>query len=372
MGKNNAKMIDVNLAIQAGFGPNGLPLKMSLDDAEYLTENIRKQLRILDEQDAIGRYRWFNLPDGLSQELIERILYYCGQGMLFFEEYSEKYYFLPYTLYSNDGYGGIDVYGRYRNVMPVQYRGSKTFDKEGKAKIWVQGLFRQPLYDITEIPEQEDINFLKNACVLLSDYCKQSSEENIARQIIQEPLLNVMAEVFPLARTAMIARSGVKAMRVNNEDEYSNVVAISNSMEKAAKSGKPFIPAIGAMEFQNLSEGDSPLKAEEFLILMQAFDNYRLSLYGLKSGGLFQKKAHMLEGEQEMNNANNTLVYEDGLRQRQEFCDKVNALWNLGIMCLPSEAAMGQDMNGDGIIGDQQDQSGTAQGDQPVEVSEDE
>lgn len=362
---NNAKMFDVNLMLQAGINPkNGLPVKFG-DTSDRLPEDIRKQLRIVDEQDAIGRYRWYNLPDGLNQELIERVLYYCGQGMLFFEQYTEKYYFLPYTLQAIDGVG-IDVYGRFRAVTPVPFKGTTTFDEKGKAKAWINGLIRRPLYDINDIPEEEDIDYLINSCVLLSDYCKQSAEINIARQIIQDPLLSAMSEIFPFARTSLIANSGVKATRVNNEDEASNVKAISKSITYAAKTGEPFVPVVGTMEFQDLTSGGSPLKSEEFLLMLQAMDNYRLSLYGLQNGGLFQKKSHMLEGEQEMNTANNSLVYNDGLRQRQEFCDKVNALWGLGIWCEPSESAINIDNNMDGNLQDEQDQSGEEQGDQPV------
>lgn len=66
---------------------------------------------------------------------------------------------------------------------------------------------------------------------------------------------------------------------------------------------------------------------------MQALDNYRLSLYGLKNGGLFQKKSHMLESEQQMNDGTTTLIYEDGLTIRQRFCDLVNIVFGLGIWC---------------------------------------
>lgn len=55
-----AKLPQTQLKIQAGFDPKtGLPLKM-VDGTNYndltLPFDIRKQLRILDEQNAVNRY----------------------------------------------------------------------------------------------------------------------------------------------------------------------------------------------------------------------------------------------------------------------------------------------------------------------------
>ena len=40
----------------------------------YLNESILRSLRIVDEQDAVNSFRWYNLPEGLTGNLIERIL----------------------------------------------------------------------------------------------------------------------------------------------------------------------------------------------------------------------------------------------------------------------------------------------------------
>ena len=359
MVKNNAKIADINTLIQAGFNPKtGLPIKADSEDKCLLKENIRKTLRVLDEQNAINRYKWYNLPSSLDGQLLERILYYKGQGMFFYMEANDSFYFLPYALN-----GTIDVYGRFQGVTPLPFNGS-TDNEEGKEKPWITGLTRKPIYDVLG---DEVNNEFTEACVLLSDYSKQISQTNISRQILQEPILDAMAEAFPLARTSLIANSGIKGVRVNDEDQKSQVEIGSRSITRAALNGKPWIPLVGQIEFQELTEG-SALKSEEFLLYMQALDNFRLSLYGLDNGGLFQKKAHMLEAEQDMNAGNIKLVYQDGLTIRQKFCDIVNSIWGLGIWCEASETVVGIDKNLDGEVADNQDQSGIP-GEQNVEVS---
>ena len=362
MGNNNATLIDPSMFIQAGIDPKTkLPIKMASTMDCMLKDNIRKTLRILDEQNAINRYVWYNLPNGLDGQLVERIMYYRAQGMFF--EINGKFFFLPYALN-----GSIDVYGRFMGTTPLPFNGvARAGNKPEDEKPWIVGLIRKPIYDIVE--DIEDPEFKpEECCVLLHDYSKQLSQLNIPRQILQEPILDAMAEAFPFARTNLIANSGVKGMRVNDEDQKASVELASKSVERAALNGKPWIPVVGNIEWQELTDG-STLKSEEFLMYMQALDNFRLSLYGLQTGGLFQKKSHMLESEQQMNEGNVGLVYQDGLTLRQKFCDIVNSIWGLGISCEASEVVTGMDKNLDGVVSDEQDQTGLP-GEQPKGVTE--
>jgi hypothetical protein len=144
-------------------------------------------------------------------------------------------------------------------------------------------------------------------------------------------------------------------MRVTDESEAGNVVAASNAITNAALTGKKWIPIVGNMEFQDLTDG-SIAKAEEYFLALQSLDNFRLSFYGLDNGGLFQKKSHMLEAEQEMNAGNVGLVMRDRLQNRQDFCTLVNSIWGLNIWCEVSEAALGLDLDGDMVAGDNEDQ----------------
>lgn len=139
-------------------------------------------------------------------------------------------------------------------------------------------------------------------------------------------------------------------MRVAQEDDYSNVEAASRSIDRAALAGRKFVPIVSPIEFQELT-GEAVSKSEEFLLAMQGLDNYRLSTYGIKNGGLFQKKAHMLQEEQEAAGVSNSAM-QDGLNLRQEFCDIVNSIWDLGVWCEVSEPQLEADYNGDGLMSD--------------------
>lgn len=346
---NNSRLPDLSTFIQAGINPKtGLPVRMGDCGAE-LKANIKKLLRIMDEQDAINRFVWYNLPIGLNSQLIERILYYKGQGAIFFESATERFYFLPYALD-----GSIDVYGRFMGVRPLPFNGSLNVQEDDKKKVdakyqWLNIKKLKPQYDIL-LDEERTADIFENSCVLLSDYSKQISQTNISRQILQDPLLDVMADCIPFMRTALLNSTGVQGMRVDGQEAASNVYAASKSINDAALVGEKYVPIVGPVEFQDLTDGNVG-KSEEFLLAMQSLDNFRLSLYGLENGGLFQKKSHMLEAEQSMNNGNTGIILQDSLALRQRFCDIVNSIWGLNIWVEASETIMNIDRNMDGQIG---------------------
>lgn len=355
--KNNARMVDVSTIIQAGFDPKtGLPIRLA--EGCGMKVNIKKNLRVMDEQNAINCFTWYNLPSGLNSRLLERILYYRGQGMFFYMEDINKFFFLPYALN-----GTIDVYGRFTSVTPLPFNGTTKADE--KEEPWIQGLTRDCVYEV-ELPENyigEDGEILvdkildaqNTKCVLLKDYTEQTAQTNISRQILNDPILDVMSEMIPFARTALLNGTGIQGMRVGGQDEYANVEAASQAINAAALGGKKWVPILGNIEFQQLTDGPVA-KAEEYFLALQSLDNFRLSLYGLDNGGLFQKKSHMLEAEQEMNAGNVGLVMRDRLQNRQDFCTLVNSIWGLNIWCEPSEAALGMDLDGDMVAGDNEDQ----------------
>lgn len=356
-------MYDIDTIIQAGINPKtGLPIRLNDNVINCISKSdIKKQLRILDEEAAINRFTWVNLPSGLSSRLMERILYYKGQGMFF--KLKDKFYFLPYALN-----GTIDVYGRFTDVTPLPFNGKASGD--GKEKPWITGLTRKCLYEV-ELPEDyiddngevlvdKIIDTQDNCCVLIKDYTEQISQTNISRQILQDPILDIMADMFPFMRTSLLNSTGIQGMRVSSQDEYANVEAASRAINKAALEGKKYVPVVGNVDFQELT-GGQVAKAEEFLLAMQSLDNYRLSLYGLDNGGLFQKKSHMLEAEQKMNTGTTGLILRDSLQNRQDACNIINSVWGLNIWCEPSEVIMGVDTNGDMQLGSNEDMNSNQQ-----------
>lgn len=293
--------------------------------------------------------------------MIERMLYYRGQLMFF--KLDDIFMVLPYTLRAPDNSSGIDVYGRFTGITPVPFKGPMEVKDGAKKPIPILNKTFIPRYEIFmpedamengELSETKLEDIIDNSAVIIRDYTQQESETSIPRYMLNDAVLDVMSDCVPFMRTALLNSTGVLGMRVNTEDEAASVLEASNAVNVAALTGKKYVPIIGTLEFQDMSGGDVA-KSEEFLLAMQSLDNYRLSTYGLDNGGLFQKKSHMLEAEQEVNQGNVGLVYKDGLDQRQHACNIINSIWGTAIWCMPSETVIGVDTTGDGIVGDNEE-----------------
>jgi hypothetical protein len=223
---------------------------------------------------------------------------------------------MPYALD-----GTIDFYGRYNTIHPVPMT-SGTDDKGSKAQ--AQYLAEKKLkciYGIDILGEQDKFK----STVLLHDYTKQLAQTIQPRVTVNDPLLDVMAECVPFMRTALISSTGINGIRVNDADQQQNVMDAGRSVEHAALTGNPWVPIVGNIEFQELTNGQLG-KSEEYMLAMQSLDNLRLSGYGIDNGGLFEKKAHELQSEADLNGGPVGLVLQDGLSIRQNFCNIVNSI----------------------------------------------
>lgn len=341
--KNNAKLTDPALLIAIGIDPKTkLPIKWGGSEGESFKPHNMRLLTEIDRADALNRFKWYNLPNSLNQQIIEAVLYYRGQGAFFYMKENDKFYFLPYTLAAPDNGSGLDCYGRYTSITPTMFSGS--FDDEPKP--FIRGLIKKPHYEmkLTTLTLED----LDDGCVLLHDRSYGLTPTIAPRASLQVPLLDLMSDVPCYLRTSLKNQTGVQGLRVPTEEAKNEVYAANKAVDNATINGNWAVPIVGEIEFQPLTEQPTGA-SEEYLLTMQALDSYRLSMYGLPNGGLFVKKAHMLEAEQNMNTGTASLVLQDDLRQRQEFCDIVNSIWGLNIWCDINESItqIDQDMDGD-------------------------
>ena len=352
MGQNNAKLTPLDLYWQPGINPKtGLPVKLG-GSKETLKCDLRKFLRLVDEQDAVNRYVWTNLPCNITSQELERMLYYKGQLCFFYMADLETFYFMPYALD-----GTIDFYGRYNTIHPVPMTSGAEKEEESKAyKEKAALLSNLKLNCVYGVIDEDSLTeeLLTKSCVLLHDYSKQLSQTILPRVSVNEPLLNVMADCVPFMHTSLMLGTGIKGVRVQDADQASNVADANRSMYNAALTGDPYVPIVGTIDFQELTDGPVS-KSEEYMLAMQSLDNLRLSGYGIDNGGLFEKKAHELQSEADINGGPVGLVLQDGLSIRQNFCNIVNSIWGLGIWCEPAQNIMGADTDGDGLMYDRDD-----------------
>lgn len=342
-------MPNLQALIAAGIDPKtGLPIKATSGTKCTLKNDIKKIVRIIDEQDAVNRYKWYNLPCNLSSQEVERLLYYKGQLCFFYFKDLDEFYFMPYTLD-----GTIDFYGRFNTIHPVPMTAGDEDKDNVKRKTAQEELLSQIklkcIYAPITFADELNYDVMTSSAVLLHDYTKQQSQTIIPRQQVNDPLVETIAAMIPYARTAAMLSTGVKGVRVNDSAEAEDVMVGSSTIDVAAQTGNPWVPLLGKLDYQELNGGVA-YKPTDFMQLMQSLDNFRLSTYGIDNGGLFEKKSQILESENSINSSNTAVALTDGLAIRQNFCNIVNSIWHLGIWCDITETAAMRDDNGDGRI----------------------
>ena len=365
------KLPNLKEYFEIGIDPKTkLPRKFKLSDPTVLKGNIKRALRIVDEQDAVNRGKWYNLPCNLSSQDLERMLYYKGQLCFFYNESLDEFYFLPFALTAKEG-NGLDVYGRYNYIRPVAYNSGAEEKKEGEKRELtpIETYLAQLQLRVVYAPKIE-VNYddMINSAVILQDYTPQLNHVNVEpRCNLNDCLLDVMSDCIPFMRTNLLMGTGVSGMRVQGGDDSGEVINGASQMLTAALTGVPWIPITGTAEFQELGSGTKTETAEQYFLAMQSLDNLRLSLYGIDNGGLFEKKAHILQSEADVNGGPVGLVMQDAVTIRQNFCNIVNSIWGLGIWYEPSETITKADQNGDGVLYDRNDNATNSGADNTTE-----
>ena len=349
MGRTKVPYIaNVDPYIKAGIDLNtGLPNKFTSTLDCALKDNIKKIIRVVDEQDAVNKGTWYNLPVNMSSQDLERLLYYKYSLIFFYYKELDEFYFMPYALD-----GGLDFYNRYKTVHPIPLNDDKT--KKALLSTKKLNVVYAPVMDMDE----EDFY---NSCVILQDYTPQFSENGISRQQLNEPLIDLESTCLPYLKTNLSTSSGVRGVRVSDADTANDVIEGGKSIDACAVAGVPFVPIVGGIDFQELTNG-AVSKTNDYLLAMQSIDNLRLSTHGLQNGGLFEKQGTILQSESDMNSAMSNLVLDDCVKRRQNFCNICNSIWGTSMWYEPNEKAEMQDRNLDGRLGEENnvEQSGVS------------
>ena len=362
-------MYDTNTFLQAGIPQNKNMLKYgnAIDqNGNAVTPNlINKNLsydslfNIMREQnkiETIERYFWVNVPFGLTADIIERLLFYRGRGVLYFNDKVDKFQFLPFALN-----GVIDEYGRYTACNTLPFTGVDTDEKKKKQK--QQSLVYENLELVYDLPYDEEtfkkINDKKVFGIILNDSSLGVSQQPIIRSNYVKPVLHMMATLMQIINTAMFGNADHNLLQIENEGELDSVQTQINAINQDILRGNRFTPIIGKLPITPLKTTKSA-DLEGLFNTFNSLNNFLKSITGVANAGVFDKKAHLLQDEQKLNGSNADDIYYNGLRLRQEFCLMVQAYYHYPIWC-ESKRAMSEAQEESYVMGETPDATNTQQ-----------
>lgn len=325
----SAKMLKYGNAIdQNGNAVTPNPTRCNLN-YDSLFAIMREQNMV----ETLERYMWTNVPFGLTQDLIERLLFFRGKGVLYFNDKVEKFQFLPFALN-----GVIDEYGRFTkcNTLPFTGVDEEDTSKRRSSKKKMQTLVYEDLEIVYDLPYNEETFKMakekKTVGIILNDNSLAVSQQPIIRSNYVKPVLHMMATLMQIINTAMYGNADHSLLRVENESELESINQQINAINFDILRGRRFTPVVGKLPIEPIKTSNTA-NLEGLFGTFNSLTNFLKSITGVANAGVFDKKAHLLQEEQKLNGSNSDDIYYNGLRLRQEFCLMVQAYYNYPIWC---------------------------------------
>lgn len=361
-------MFDTNTLLEAGLPQNKKMLKYgnAIDqNGNAVTPNLLNKnlsydslFNIMREQnkiETIERYMWVNVPFGLTADIIERLLFYRGKGVFYFNDKVGKFQFLPFALN-----GVIDEYGRYTKCNTLPFTGVDTEEKKKKK---TQSLVYEDLELVYDLPYDEEtfrkINEKKTFGVVLNDSSLSTSQQPVIRFNYVKPVLHMMATLMQIINTAMFGNADHNLLQIENEGELESVQCQISAINQDILNGNRFTPIVGKLPITPLKTTNSA-DLEGLFNTFNSLNNFLKSITGVANAGVFDKKAHLLQDEQKLNGSNADDIYYNGLRLRQEFCLMVQAYYQYPIWC-ESKRGMSEAQEESFAMGETSDATNTQQ-----------
>lgn len=339
-------MVDTDSLNQAGIPQSDKMIKYgnSIDqNGNVVVPNLLKYnlnydslFNIMREHNKIEtfeRYMWTNIPFGLTQDLIERILFYRGKGVFYFNNKVGKFQFLPYSLN-----GTIDEYGRFTACNTLPFIGTDEVEEKNnqKKKKKILSAVYENLELVYDLPYDEEtiesIRKRKTVGIILNDSSLSLSQQPVVRSNYVKPVLHMMATLMQIINTAMFGNADHNLLRIENESELKSIEKQINAINQDILRGRRFTPIVSQLNIEPLKTSNTA-NLEGLFGTFNSLSNFLKSITGVANAGVFDKKAHLLQEEQKLNGSNSDDIYYNGLRLRQEFCLMVQAYYGYPIWC---------------------------------------
>lgn len=264
----------------------------------------------------VGRFVWKGLPEGITGNLMETMLYYKGQ--LAFFKTGSKYYVLPFV-YT----GTLNHYGLPEKVLPIPFNGKVEDEKNPR------GFIQEPknalLYmDDTEHDEMDIAVILRERSGILTGmtYPTMALTSEIREKLVEHLIL---------LRNNVILSQPVTYISVDTQDKANSLGNQFDNMLYDVLNGNVVQTIVGQLRLDKTTSEAPRMQAQQLWQSYSSLDALRLEGMGIINAGTFEKSERILQGEIAGKQSESKLVLEDNLLHRQLFCDMVNKYFGLQI-----------------------------------------
>lgn len=303
-------------------------------------EKMGVQLRNIDYQQFLTRFKWHNLPEGMDSELFERILYFSGFAMFFYIKELNRFYFLPCGMSGEKTETGIDFYGRFNRIKPYSFNGSTdgSGEQEGdgkrisKANIFLSTQIRDNIKDIPMVDNEKDAEKIYNeGAVICWDHSPGLAYYAESRNRSCKPFIEYMLKILIQTKSALINSSGFNLFSTESESSNDIMQLQLDAINKDRERGKLAAVVSNLLgQIENL-QSNAPASMADFWASLQAADNLRLKSLGIQNDGVVQKSQYQNIASQALDMNDSLQVYFNSFLERVKFAAIVNSIWGLDI-----------------------------------------
>lgn len=284
-------------------------LNFNVDRFENLGIEFRTTLQDLDAQQNCNRYIWEGLPDYLTGQLIETMLYYKGSLCGFFN--AGTLYILPYAQNK-----GINVYGQPNAIQPITYNGAmnQTFNNFGKELI---------------VSNIGSLNKKAGACILYDRIPAFSQGASpVGRYTLNKELIDYQCDLLARIRNNLRNIDKKVVFRVKNESQANQMRL---DLREAYGTSDPFIVVVEdpmqSNDKPDTLQGNISNETQALFETWQSLNSIRCMCSGITNGGAFEKKERKITGELQGDQTQTELVLDAGLKMRELFINQMKVIY---------------------------------------------
>lgn len=285
-------------------------------------EQYRKIWSNLDLNQNCNKYRWKNLPKGLTSWNLERMLYYYGALCGF--KYNNSLWVLPFTATRD-----LNAYGFPTTIQPITFNGQTP---DNASSNFFGADFKVEMF----MPEDEPTD--KRACILLDSIPEACGTFIPMSRCAQNTILiNDIIETLKRVNINIVVSN--KKIVIQCQDEMQAEV-VRQELAEGFSSDSPFIVCTNATALPNISQA-SDLQASDLFNAIKQYDAIRCQQSGILTKSFGQDKKERvnsgeLMGEREQVN----IIYDVGLYLRQSWAEEMNKCFNTNITCEENKEAL--------------------------------
>lgn len=240
-----------------------------------------------------NRFKWLNLPNNLTSEFIESMLYQWG-SLLMFEDDDGT---LIFSRYSHQG--KLNVYGQMEYVQPIDHKG-KAY---GKLKSVINTHGKEAVGNVGVILQDFTMAYTASPRLVVN------AGTTIADQV----------RAFAQMRTNILL-SIKKALAICENEEQKRVVT-----KQVIELLDPDTPVVaisagdkGLGKIVEMFNFASNFDCQNYTHVIEYLDRVRRSYNGIPAPDPFEKKERKISSEDEYSQAHTNLILLDGLQRRED------------------------------------------------------